>query len=67
MFPPNQNPGAAPIHLISIHISIVICTMLNVQTLSQFQNLKKITDLHSLSEHVLAISSPDSCDYIAIF
>ena len=49
---PNQNPGAAPVHLISIHISTVICTMLNVQTLSQknktlsqFQNLKKITAL----------------------
>ena len=41
---PYQNPGAAPVHLISIHISTVICTLSKKnQTLSLFQNSGKIT------------------------
>ena len=41
---PNQNSGAIPVHLISIHISTVICTLSQKnKTLSLFQNLKKIT------------------------
>ena len=45
MFPyRNQNSGATPVHLISIHLSTVICTLSQKnKTLSLFQNLKKIT------------------------
>ena len=41
---PNQNPGAALVHFISIHISTVICTLSQKnQTLLLFQNSGKIT------------------------
>ena len=53
---PNQNSGATPVHLISIHIlvSTVICTLSQKKkTLSLFQNLRKITVINQ--EHLLLI------------
>ena len=51
MFPyPNQNSGSTPVHLISIPINTVICTLSQKnKTLSLFQNLKKITDYNTTS------------------
>ena len=51
---PNQNSGATPVHLISIHIITVICTLSQkIKTLSLFQNLKKITAAKSSPTHTL--------------
>ena len=44
VFPSDRNFGVTPVHLISIHISTVICTLSQKnETLSLFQNLRKIT------------------------
>ena len=64
---PNQNSGATPVHLISIHISTVICTLSQKnKTLSLFQNLKEITDLSSINSQTSATYS-DRCPTLSRF